>query len=396
MSVKISALAAGLLAASCSYLSPQTGSQQAASCVQAPTDSYGGQASTPATTSSGCVEVSEDGGTNTVAPDGGVTGNVLISDQYNNRVIEVTRQGQIVWSFGDGSNVPGPTSIVAPNDAERLPNGETLMAGTGAPPGAEAGCPADGGGCQDNRVLIVDDATGAIVWQYGADGGASGSGPGQLSSPAAAVLVPATMGDHVLITDQGNARILEVDRATMAMLWQFPPDNPTAGQTLVGPNSAERLASGNTLIADETGNRVLEVAPDGAVVWQYPPVVDTATLDSPAFASRLPSGNTLITDSNNHRILEVDAASPPGVVWSYLTSPRTSEGDTLPTRAVRLADGHTLVTETLENQVIEIDATPQQNVVYVHGGLGDGTSGLNQPYDAKVVGDFTGLTPPSM
>jgi hypothetical protein len=383
---------------SCAYFSPQTGSQQAATCTPASTGSYGAYGQVTTSTGS-CVVTNEDGGANTETPDGGVTGNVLIADQFNNRVIEVTRQGDIVWSFGDGSSVPGPTSIVAPNDAERLPNGETLMAGTGAPPGAEPGCPVDGGGCADNRVLIVDDATSSIVWQYGADGGISGSGPGQLSAPAAAVLVPTATGDHVLITDQGNARVLEVVRATMETSWQFPPANPTADQTLSGPNSAERLANGNTLIADETGNRVLEVAADGTVVWQYPGVVDTATLDGPAFASRLPSGNTLITDSLNNRVVEVDSASPANVVWTYGTATRSAQGMMTPTRAVRLADGHTLVTETFVDQVIEIDGTPQQNVVYTHGGFGvagNGANELNQAYDAKVVGDFTGLTPPSL
>jgi hypothetical protein len=186
----------------------------------------------------------------------------------------------------------------------------------------------------------------------------------------------------------------------METFWQFPPANATADQTLVGPNSAERLASGNTLIADETGNRVLEVAKDGATVWQYPAVIDTASLDGPAFASRLPSGNTLIADSLNNRVLEVDSANPPNIVWKYVTTTRASQGLLMtPTRAVRLADGHTLITETFVDQVIEIDGTPQQNVVYAHGGFGvegAGTNELNQAYDAKIVGDFTGLTPPTL
>ena len=392
------ALAAGWIMVSCAYFSPQTGPEQAGTCTPAASGSSGAYGQS-ATNSSACVGATDDGGTNTVMPDSGVTGNVLIADQYNNRIIEVTRQGDIVWSFGDGSSVPGPTSIVAPNDAERLPNGETLMSGTGTPPGTEPECPADGGGCQDNRVLIVDDATNAIVWQYGADGGVSGSDPGQLSAPVASVLVPTTTGDHVLITDQGNSRVIEIVRATKETFWQFPPAQPTSGQTLSGPNSAERLANGNTLIADQGGNRVVEVTTDGAVVWQYPGVIDTATLDTPAFASRLPSGNTLITDSNNNRILEVGPGNVPNVVWSYRTATRTAHGNTSPTRAIRLANGHTLVTETFEDQVVEIDGTPQENVVYTHGGLGiasNGANGLNQAYDAKVVGDFTGLTPPSM
>ncbi len=332
-----------------------------------------------------------DGGTAQSGGDGGgVEGDVLIADQYNNRVIEVTRLGQIVWSFGDGSSVPGPTSVVAPNDAERLPNGQTLISGTGTGAGTEPACPADGGGCPDNRVIIVDDATHAIVWQYGPDG---------LASPVAATLVPTSGGPHVLITDQGNARVIEIDHATMNIAWQFPPaQGASTAQTLNNPNSAERLANGNTLIADEGGNRVIEVKTDGTIVWQYPTTVNPATLSGPAFASRLANGNTLISDSNNNRIVEVDGASPPNVVLSYSTAMRNPQNSTpLPTRAVRLANGDTLISDQFNDQVIEIDATPSHAIVFSYGQIGVGGAGagqLNGPYDAKVVGDYTGLTSP--
>jgi len=172
------------------------------------------------------------------------------------------------------------------------------------------------------------------------------------------------------ITDQGNNRIVEVDRATTDIVWQFPPEHPTSSQALTGPNSAERLSNGHTLIADEGGNRVVEVTADGSIVWQYPVVLDTTSLSGPAFASRLASGDTLITDTNNNRVLEVDAESPPQVVWTYVATRRPGADNPVPTRAVRLTNGHTLVTEMLDDQVIEIDATPEQNVVYTFGKLG--------------------------
>ena len=46
---------------------------------------------------------------------------ILISDQYNNRVIEVDpATHKVVWSFGNGSDVAGPHSVVGVNDAERI------------------------------------------------------------------------------------------------------------------------------------------------------------------------------------------------------------------------------------------------------------------------------------
>lgn len=94
-------------------------------------------------------------------------GHILIADQFNNRIIEVDPDTHnVVWTFGDGSSIPGPTSVVGSNDAERVGN-LTLIAGTGVPPGSfEPSCP---NGCADNRVMLVDEQ-GKIVWQYGQAG----------------------------------------------------------------------------------------------------------------------------------------------------------------------------------------------------------------------------------
>src|SRR5580658_4116368 len=137
-------------------------------------------------TDSSVVSVGSDAaasGDGSSGTDGGtaVTPNTVIADQFNNRVIEVTPQGQIVWTFGNGSSVPGPASVVAPNDAERLPNGETLISGTGTAAGTEPACPEDGGGCPDNRVLLVT-ADGGIAWEYDDDGG--------LNTPVCSVMLP--------------------------------------------------------------------------------------------------------------------------------------------------------------------------------------------------------------
>ena len=68
-------------------------------------------------------------------------GNILIADQFNNRVLEVNPSThEILWSFGDASSTAGPTSVVAPNDFQRA-GPLNLIAGTGAPAGAEPSSP---------------------------------------------------------------------------------------------------------------------------------------------------------------------------------------------------------------------------------------------------------------
>jgi len=313
-------------------------------------------------------------------------GNILISDQYNNRVIEVNPDNhRVVWQFGNESSVAGPHSVVGVNDAQRV-GFLTLIAGTGVPPGAEPTCP---NGCNDNRVMLVDPF-GNIIWQYG-QAGVTGAGPNQLNTPVQNTWLP---NFHILITDQGNQRIIEVD-LDRNIVWQYGQTGVSGDgpNQLNSPNSAELLANGHILIADESNNRVIEITRKGNIVWSYGCLACTQ-LNGAAFASRLPDGNTLITDSNNNRILIV---TPEGqVVFTYYTNARPgSVSSPLPTRAVLLRNGHILISDQYNMQVIEIDA--DQNIVFSQGQIGVAGNTfdlLNGPYDAKVVGDYTGLTPP--
>ena len=83
-------------------------------------------------------------------------------------------------------------------------------------------------------------------------------------------------------------------------------------------------------------------------------------------------------------------------VWTYYTNTRPgSVSSPLPTRAVRLKNGNTLISDQNNMQVIEVNR--DQNIVWSQGMIavaGDSFDMLNGPYDAKVVGDYTGLTPP--
>ena len=317
---------------------------------------------------------------------------ILIADQFNNRVIEINpATHKVVWHFGDGSDVPGPTSIVGTNDAERF-GSLTLIAGTGTPPGLP-GCNNTVIGCPDNRVIIVD-RHGDILWQYGV-AGVSGSGPDELNTPVHSLLVsdfPGHPGPHVLITDQGNQRVILVN-FDKDIVWQYGttgvPGN--AANQLNNPNSAEVLDNGDILIADENNNRVIEITPRGWLVKQF---TAQGTVSGAAFASRLDNGDTLITDSNNSRIVEVDGNDR--VVWQYFTNTAPGSNPTpLPTRALRLRNGDTLISDQFNDRVIEID--PAGRILFQQGQTnmpGSGFNELNGPYDAKVIGDFTGITPP--
>jgi hypothetical protein len=150
-------------------------------------------------------------------------------------VIEIDRQGRIVWQFGVGPHDFSPNSILGPNDAERIDN-LTLMAGSGIPPGVDPAAPH---GAVDNRVILVN-RRGAIVWQYG-EFGVTGSGPNELNTP---VYTTALSNKNILITDQGNARVIEVTRAK-EIVWQYG----MTGVAGSGPNQLNNISKKGRILA---------------------------------------------------------------------------------------------------------------------------------------------------
>ena len=324
-------------------------------------------------------------------------GNILISDQFNNRVIEIDKRGDIVWSFGLGPADFSPLSIIGVNDSQRVDN-KTLMAGTGNP-GGFGDC--NPGPCPDNRVVLVN-RRGLIRWQYG-QFGVTGAGPDELNTPVQATWLPS---GHVLITDQANERVIEVTHDKQ-IAWQYgitggcAPMNSLADNCLNNPNSAELLENGHILIADENNNRAIEVNRTNHVVASF---TAAGTASGVAFASRLANGNTLITDSGNARIVEVDEDDVP--VWACFTNTDTlSNPSPLPTRAIRLRNGRTIISDQFNHRVYEVDHAMPCKIVKSYGlplnvgnntgyGTTNANQGMNGPYDAKVNGDYTGLTPP--
>jgi outer membrane protein assembly factor BamB len=320
-------------------------------------------------------------------------GKILISDQFNNRVIESDANGKIVWSYGLGPHDFSARSVIGVNDAQRV--GQfTLMAGTGTPAGVIPEAP---DGAVDNRVILVNPK-GKIVWQYG-QFGQTGVGPDLLSTPVQCTWLP---NFHVLITDQGNNRIIEVNLHKQ-IVWQYPGTNTRPADQLNSPNSAELLENGHILISDENNNRAIEVTRGDRIVATF---TAKGTVGAVAFSSRLDNGHTLLTDAGNSRAVEVDAND--NIVWQYATNTDPlSVAAPLPTRALRLSNGDTLISDQFNNRVIRVSRTRQIVASYglpLAGGgiIGNNVgydlhttqNGLYSPYDAKVIGDYTGLTPP--
>jgi len=99
-------------------------------------------------------------------------GPVLIADKSNNRLIEVSPTGNVLWEFPrPGDLAPGQTFRV-PDDAFYTPDGKQIIATQE----------------DDFAVTLIDVATHRIVWRYGTPG-QSGAGPNQLWNPDDAIML---------------------------------------------------------------------------------------------------------------------------------------------------------------------------------------------------------------
>jgi hypothetical protein len=123
-----------------------------------------------------------------------------------------------------------------------------------------------------------------------------------------------------LVAESGNRRLVEVDKdAKIVREIPLTVDKPSAHRDT---RMVRKLDNGHYLVCHEGDGTVREYDKDGKVVWSY--TLDLAARPrTPGHgghgtevfgAIRLPNGNTMIAGGNNNRVLEV---SPEGkVVWS--------------------------------------------------------------------------------
>ena len=165
----------------------------------------------------------------------------------------------------------------------------------------------------------------------------------------------------------GNLLVAGWDYHLPGFVREFDEAGKIVWQTegLRWPWKAERLANGNTLIADAGTNCVFEVNPAGNEVWKVAGLgPEQSTLFDalgPVYCQRLQNGNTLVSIRSWSRIVEVNRNKQ--IVWEV--------GPDLvktPYSAVRLENGNTLIADCGNFRVIEIDLNKQ--IVWQLEGLG--------------------------
>jgi hypothetical protein len=195
---------------------------------------------------------------------------LLVADIAQDRafVVNTTTEG-ITWSwdaqtdFETSSGGPYPEDWTHINDVEyvELDGRPTVMVSVR----------------NHDQVVFVDTETGLREnWTLGSDGDHD-----TLYEQHNPDFIPSERGGPaVLVADSENGRVVEYQRRNgsweQSWLWR--------DQRLTWPRDADRLPNGHTLITDSNGDRVLEVAENGSVVW-------SSTVGFPYESERLGTGD---------------------------------------------------------------------------------------------------------
>lgn len=109
-------------------------------------------------------------------------------------------------------------------------------------------------------VAIFDWTNKKMVWHWGRD---------EISGSHDASVLE---NGNVLIFDNGLqrgwSRAVEVDPLTNTIVWEYRGEDPKDFWS-ESRGGAQRLANGNTLLAESDRGRALEVTPAGRIVWEY-------------------------------------------------------------------------------------------------------------------------------
>ncbi len=268
-------------------------------------------------------------------------GNVLIADKVNNRLVEVTPQGKVVWRFPRPGDLKGGQSFLVPDDAFYADGGRKIVATQ-----------------EDDFVIsVIDAASHRFVYRYGHPG-VPGSTPGYVYNPDDAIQL--RNGD-IIAADIKNCRLIEIRAPLQTPVKQVGAtggcshDPPNA---FGSPNGAFPLSNGGVVVTEINGDWVdvfdrqgkltaatnppgysypsdtnevrpgvyltvdyeqpggiMEFDGHGKVLWRYAPS-GPDELNHPSLALPLPNGDVLANDDYNHRVIVVDPRTN-RIVWQY-------------------------------------------------------------------------------
>ncbi len=269
-------------------------------------------------------------------------GPILIADRNNNRLLEISPTGEILWQFPGKQGLPPGMSFIRPDDAFFAPNGKEIVATQE----------------EDSAISVINVAEGKIVYRYGHPG-VPGSEPGYLHNPDDAMMMP---NGEIFAADIMNCRLIEIMPPAHTLLRQFgttgecvhnPPTSygspngafpmangdtvvteingdfmdimNSAGQTISVtnppgyeyPSDTNQVRPGVFLSADYVSPGAIETFTEtGKLLWRFEPHGGPEELSNPSLALPLPNGDILANDDYNDRVIVIDPKTNK-IVWQY-------------------------------------------------------------------------------
>jgi hypothetical protein len=189
---------------------------------------------------------------------GGLPGTEHEGVMHSDKVVEITKQGEVVWEWHAWQHLDPEVDCITPQDwreewthantADELLDGDILVNFRNI-----------------STMVIVERRTGKIRWRLG---------PEVLAQQHYPNLLP---NGNILVFDNGThranhpapfSRVLEIDPATKQIVWSYQ-DRSLFNFFSPYESSAQRLLNGNTLICEGVFGRLFEVTPEREVVWEY-------------------------------------------------------------------------------------------------------------------------------
>jgi hypothetical protein len=212
---------------------------------------------------------------------------IITNEEFNDTLTELSlRTKRRIWHYGHaGVAGSSPGYLNTPDDAYRLPNGETTVADI-----------------QNCRVVYLRHS-GSVARVLG--GSCAHDPPRGFSSPNGATPLP---GGGLLVTEIGGW----IDRisASGALVWSMR-------SPVTYPSDAQLLPDGRVLVASfSSPGRIVIVDRFGHVDWSFGATSGPDYLDKPSLAVRWPNGMIAANDDYNHRIIVIDPRTK-RIVWQY-------------------------------------------------------------------------------
>ena len=272
-------------------------------------------------------------------------GPVLIADRDNNRLIEVSPTGHVLWQFPRPGELPPGQTFKIPDDVFFTPDGHHVIV-------TEE---------DDFVVRIIDIQTGQVTYQYGHPG-VSGSSADYLFNPDDALL---HHNGQIIMGDIKNCRVLTITPPSHQITRQFGQTGACihqAGVTYGSPNGAFPMSNGDTVVTEINGSWVDVLTPSGNVVSS----ANIPNFTYPSDTNEVRPGVFLSADYTDPGAVET--FTPQGkLLWSY--APTGAKALNQPSLALPLPNGDVITNDDYNDRVIVID--PHTNkIVWQYGHTG--------------------------